>query len=319
MRNAWAEDGGPGLLHEEGDEGAAGGGGPVGKQVLPAKDGQDGDGHAEIEGGDDRDGEEDGSRDGAAGVFDFTAEQGDVVVAPVVVGGEEHGGGETGEEGWSEVEGSAGKGDGLGDVSAEQARDDDGGERGEDDGKHGEREAADVGEVAKEQEDGEEDYGYGDGGRGAELDGSGDGAEVKGVKGGAPGERREEEGAVLRKADGGAGDRKGAGKEDLEQKKEGEDFAGSAGKDGAEVGVGSAGYGEGGTEFGPDEAVGEGNEGPEKPTQHGLGTSHGGDEQGQRDKGASADHVEQVERDSTAERNGAVEFVRRLDGFECTG
>ncbi len=46
-----------------------------------------------------RDRKEDGSRDGAAGVADLSAKQGDVVVAPVVVGGDEHGGGESGEEG----------------------------------------------------------------------------------------------------------------------------------------------------------------------------------------------------------------------------
>ena len=86
-------------MHDVGHEGLAGSEVVQVDDGLPGNDGEDRDIECEIEGGDEGDGEEDRSGDDAGGVGDFASEEGDVVVAPEVVGGDEHGGGEAGEEG----------------------------------------------------------------------------------------------------------------------------------------------------------------------------------------------------------------------------
>ena len=70
----------------------------------------------------------------------------------------------------------------------------------------------------------------------------------------------------------------------------------------------------GGAEFGPDEAIAEGEECAGDPAEHGLGASHGGEQDGQGDEGADADHVEHVERDGAGEGEGAGELGWGLDG-----
>lgn len=308
MSDVRAEGGGVGRFHEEGDHGPAGGEGLLGEEVLPGEYGKDGEVHGDIEGGYDCDREEDGAGDGAARVLDLAAEEGDVVVAPVVVGGDEHGGGEAGKEGRGEGKDSGWEVDGLGEVSVEEAGDDDPGDGSEDDREHDDRERADAGEVPVEEDNGEEDGGDGDEGGGTDGDGGGVGAEMDGVEQGVAGERGGEEGGVLAEADGSAGNRERAGEEDLEEEEEAEDLADASGVDDAEVGVGPASLGKGGAELCPDEAVAKGKEGSEDPAEHGLGTAHSADEERKGDEGADADHVEQIERHCAAEIERADEL-----------
>jgi len=87
----------------------------------------------------------------------------------------------------------------------------------------------------------------------------------------------------------------------------------------AEEVIGSSGGGERGAEFGPDHAVAEGEEGAEDPAEHGLRAAHGGEDEREGDEGADADHVEHVEGDCAAERQGAVKLRLRIGGGERNG
>ncbi len=128
-----------------------------------------------------------------------------------------------------------------------------------------------------------------------------------------------EEGCVLGEADRSAGDGERGGEDELEDEEEGEEAAEGAGIDGAEEAVGSSGFGHGGAELGPDEAVAEGERGAADPAEHSLGAAHGGEEQGQGDEGADADHVEHVDGDGAAEGEGAGELGWRVDGVSLAG
>lgn len=141
------------------------------------------------------------------------------------------------------------------------------------------------------------------------------------MRDGVGGESRREIGGVLAEADGAAGDRERAGDEDLEEEEEAEELAEAALVDGAEIGVGASCLGEGGAELGPDEAVGEGEERAEDPAEHGLWATHGSDEERQGDEGADADHVEQVEGNGAAKREGAGQlgFGGGADEVEFSG
>ncbi len=278
--HSWAKAGGVSLFHEERDHGAAGGHGLLGDETLPGEYGEDGQVHGDVEDGHDRDRQQDGAGDSAAGVADLAAEQRDVVVAPVVIGGDEHGGGEAGEECWGRVKGSGRDVDGLADVAVEEAGDDDPGDGCDDNGEHGHREPADAGEIAVEEDDREQDDTDGHGGGWTDGDGGGPGAEMEFVQDGVAGERRKEIGGVLAEADCSAGDRERAGEEDLEEEEKAERLADASGVDDTEIGIGTAGLGERGSELGPDEAVAEGEQGPEDPAEHGLRAAHCSDQDG---------------------------------------
>lgn len=94
----------------------------------------------------------------------------------------------------------------------------------------------------------------------------------------------------------------------MEDEKEGEEAARGAGVDGAQEAVGATGFGHGGAEFGPDEAVTEGEERAEDPAEHGLRAAHGGEEEGEGDEGADADHVEHVDGHGAGEGKRAGEM-----------
>ena len=182
----------------------------------------------------------------------------------------------------------------------ERGGEEDPGDGGDDGGPEDVADELKAGEIAVEEEDGEDDSGdgYGGGGGGDEA------SEVPGVGG----KRGGEVSGVLGEADASAGDGEGRGEDELEDEEEGEEAAEPAGIDGAKEAVGAAGFGHGGAEFSPDEAVTDGEEGPEDPAEHGLGASHGGEEEGEGDEGADADHVEHVDGDGRAEGEGAGEL-----------
>ena len=62
-----------------------------------------------------------------------------------------------------------------------------------------------------------------------------------------------------------------------------------------EKGVGSAGAREGRSEFGPDEPVGDRDDGAEDPCPYREPVSGGGDDQRKGDERADADHLEHIE------------------------
>ena len=71
--------------------------------------------------------------------------------------------------------------------------------------------------------------------------------------------------------------------------------------------VAAAGAREGCAELGPDEAVGDGDDGTEYPRPYGEAIARGGDDERQGDEGADTDHFEHVEEDGGAEADAALE------------
>jgi hypothetical protein len=67
-----------------------------------------------------------------------------------------------------------------------------------------------------------------------------------------------------------------------------------------------------GTEFGPDEAVGERDDGPDDPTEHRLWAADGGDHGRNRDEWADAAHLRHVDRGGLHRADPAFEC--RLPG-----
>ncbi len=182
---------------------------------------------------------------------------------------------------------------------------------------HGRGDDADAGEAAVEKHYGEDYGGDRDEGSGTGSDGGGVWAEVEDVGGGVRAQGGPEPGGVLGEADASGGDGERGGDGELDDEEEAEEAAEGcaagllsgcgAGVDGPEEVVGASGFGHGGAEFGPGEAVDEGEEGAEDPAEHGLGAAHGAEDEREGDEGADADHVEHVQRDGSAEREGAVE------------
>ena len=316
-----ADEGCPGGEGEEADDGAAGVGVDGRDQLLPGQDGEDGNRESEVHGGAEQDGAEDSAGNGAAGVADLGAEKGDVVVAPVVVGGNEHRGGEAGEEGGRESEGVGRESERSAEVrgGAEEGGGDDEGDGAEDDGRQQESDALDAGDAAIEEGNGEEDGEDGDGGGGAGGDGDRERAEVGGVQCAGAGERGGEPAGVVAQADGSGGDRERGGEQELYEEEEGEIAAERAGEDATEEVEGAARGGKGRAELGPDQAIAQGEERAKNPAQHGLRAAHTGEKQRKGDEGANADHVEQVEGDGAAQGEGALELGRGGDGESVEG
>ncbi len=108
-------------------------------EFLPRNDAEDADVHQQIERGDDRDRAQDSAGNGAVGVADLAADEADVVVAPVVVGRDQHPGTQAEEEAVVEMEGPGREVEGQVGVEVHQSGNDDEDQRGDDD----EREPAD--------------------------------------------------------------------------------------------------------------------------------------------------------------------------------
>ena len=273
---------------EVGDEGDASGGVGCGERAG-AERGQQGEVHGEIERGDDGEREQDGSGDGALRMAHFRAEEADVVVAPVVVAGDERGLSERGQEserGPAEQRGERGRG-------MESRRD--GCTRGDDadnGDEHAEEEdpghARNGGEVAvkqcRDQQAGrgcdeaggvkERQAGDGRGKCGPEPDGEGGHTEAAG------------------------GDGKRRGEAELPDVKKRDPATGAARViDLAQKGVRATGVREGGTKFRPDQTVTESDDGAEQPGPGGEASAGRGKDDGKRDEGADADHLHHVQRD----------------------
>src|SRR5208283_159012 len=120
---------------------------------------------------------------------------------------------------------------------------------------------------------------------------------------------------VACKADGSGGDGERGLDEGLPDEEERHEAAPAAGAVGfAKEDVSAAGFGHGGAEFGPDEAVEGGEKRAGEPGDEGLRAAHGFDDEGADDKGADADDLDHVEGDSFFQAEAAFE-----GGLRCAG
>ena len=182
-----------------------------------------------------------------------------------------------------------------------EAGDDDAGDGGEHAGEEDPGQPGDGAEVAIEQRGDQQACG-----------GGGEVGVVERGKGreGARIEARPEPGQEAGQADASGGDRERRGEAELPDVEEAEPVAGAVGAvDLAEEGVGAAGTGEGGAEFGPDQAVGDGDGGAQHPCPHREAEAGGGDDQGQGDERAHADHLQHVEEHGGAQADAAFEML----------
>ncbi len=132
-----------------------------------------------------------------------------------------------------------------------------------------------------------------------------------------------EESEKTGEADAAGGDGERRGEADLPDVEKTEPVAGAFGAvDFLEEGVAAASAREGCAELGPDEAVGDGDDGAEHPRPDGEPIASGGDDERQSDEGADADHLEHVEEDGGAKADAALRAVRWRDvgdrGFGST-
>src|ERR1700722_5488336 len=112
---------------------------------------------------------------------------------------------------------------------------------------------------------------------------------------------------IAREADGSRSDGERRLDEGLPDKEEGHQASPAAGAVGfAEEDVGAAGFGHGGAEFGPDEAIEGGQERAGKPGNEGLRAAHGFDDQRTDDERADADDLDHVERYGFLEAQAAL-------------
>ena len=113
---------------------------------------------------------------------------------------------------------------------------------------------------------------------------------------------------VTREADGSGSDGERRLNKGLPDEEEGHQAAPAAGAVGfAKEDVGAAGFGHGGAEFGPDEAVERGEERAGEPGDEGLRAAHGFDDEGTDDERADADDLNHVEGDGFLEAEAALE------------
>ncbi len=266
--------------------------------------GQRGQVHDDIERGDEEDGEQDGAGDGALGAADFAAEETDVVVAPVTIGGEQRGLGEAAESKRGGERGRLRHVPAAGGCGVGESGDDDAGEGGDDSGKKHPGEARDGAEVAIEERGDEKTRGGGGEVGVVERGKSGDG---RGVEVGP------EDGEKTGEADAAGGDGKRRGEADLPDVEKTEPVAGALrAVDLLEECIAAAGARKGCAELGPDEAVGDGDDGAQHPGPDGETVAGGGDDERQGDEGADADHLKHVEEDGGAEADAALKGGRSL-------
>ena len=264
-----------------------------------AKRRQSGEVHEDVERGDEQDGENDGARDGALGLANFSAEERDVVIAPITIGSEQRGLGEAAERKCGGERGSLRHVPAAGGCGVGESGDDDAGEGGDDSGEEHPGETRDGSEIAIEE-------------RGDEK-ARGGGGEVGVVERGKSGDWRRieigpEKSEKTREADAARGDGERRSEADLPDVEKTEPVAGAAGAvDLLEESVAAAGARKGCAELGPDEAVGDGDDCAEDPSPDGEAIASGGNDEGQSDEGADADHLEHVEEDGGAKADAALE------------
>ncbi len=114
--------------------------------------------------------------------------------------------------------------------------------------------------------------------------------------------------SIAREADGSGSYGERGLDEGLPDEEEGHQASPAAGAVGfAKKHVGAAGFGHGGAEFGPDEAVERGKQRAGQPRDEGLRAAHGFDDQGADDERADADDLDHVQGDGFLEAEAALE------------
>src|SRR5262249_23092240 len=113
----------------------------------------------------------------------------------------------------------------------------------------------------------------------------------------------------LRKADTTRGHGEGSTEGELKHKKERKPAADARTVHRAKVADRAAGVGKRGTEFGPDEAVADHEQGAEDPAHHRLWAVHRRHDERNSDERADADHVDHVQRGRVPEADAPDESV----------
>ena len=233
-------------------------------------------------------------------------EKADVVVAPVAVGGQKRRLGETAQSANTPERGrERGRGRHMpaaGSRGVGESGDDDAGERGHDAGKEHPGHARHGADVAIEQH---RDQQAGCGGgkvRVVQRRQHGDG---RGVEAG-PKDREKS-----RKTDASRSDRQRRSESNLPHIEKAQPVARALGAvDLAEECIRTTGAREGRAEFGPDQAVGDGDGCAEHPRPDRQPKPRSGDDQRQRDEGTDADHLQHVEEHGGAKADAALEPAR---------
>ena len=262
--------------------------------------------HQNIQRGNKDDREQDGARNRALGSADFASEKADVVVAPVAVGGQKRGLGETAQSSNTPERGrERGRSRHMpaaGSRGVSESGDDDAGERGHDAGKKHPGHARHGADVAIEQH---RDQQARCGGGKVRVVQRGQRSDGRGVEAGP--EDREKSG----EADASRSNRQRRSESDLPDIEKAQPVARALGAvDLAEKGIRTTGAREGRAEFGPDQAVGDSDGRAEHPRPNRQPESRSGDDQRQRDEGTDADHLQHVEEHSGAETDAALQPAR---------
>ena len=272
---------------------------------------QRGEVHDDVERRDKQNREQDCAGNGFLGLADLAAEEGDVVVAPVVVGSDEGGLRESTDGGGCGLRGRRRHMPPSGRRSVRES--------GDDDARHGSHDT-----------DKQDPCGSGDDAEATikkhsdEKTGSGSG-EVGVVESGQCCDGRAvdagpEPGEEAGESDAAGGDGERGGETELPDVEEAEPVAGAIGAvDFAEKGVRSAGSRKGRSEFSPDEAVGDGDDGAEDPCPDGEAVSGCGNDEGKGDERAHADHLEHVEEHGRAQADAALEVSGLRVGWIAGG
>ncbi len=281
--------------------------------LAPRNHAEHGDIHRQVERGDDDDGDDQRARDGAARVLHFPAQKAHVVVAPIVVGGDQHRRTHAHEECRRQGERAGGKVEGARGAEVRQP--------GNDDPADGQRHAdpeqlrqlAEHGDAAIEQKDHDRRGRNGNPRCRHHQDADFQRAEVNGVRQDNALKAGPEISRIVRQADAARCDGQRRAERKLPDEEKRQQAAQRIGAvDFFQVAIRAAGVGHGRAQFGPDQPIAEREDRAENPAQHGLRTAGGGDDQRQRDERPHADHVDHVQRGGFGQADAADELGLRL-------
>src|SRR5882724_5421922 len=228
------------LDEEAGDEGSV-------LSFTPGDDAEQAGLHGEIKDRDAENGKKNAARNIFFGIADFAAEMGDVVVAPVAVDGVDHGGTEAGEPEGRKMKRAGRKIKGQFGIEVANA-------------------APDEPEHGADDTDPEEHGDFSDGGNFPVEEDHKENYQAAGDGFGLPERKRMEISGIARETDGSGSDGERGldkGLPDEEERHEASPAARAVGF--AKEDIGATGFGHGGTEFGPDEAVESGEKSASEP------------------------------------------------------
>ena len=245
------------------------------------------------------------------GILYFIAQKANIVVAPIVVGGDEHGRAQAQEKIVRQGESARRKAEGPAGIEVSESRKDDPAHGDQHPGQKQFRHPADAGDFPIEQDHGENDdpdcHERRPGHQPPQLQGPEQGQmQLPQMVGILVVERGPEVGSVTRQSDGAGSNRERRAEGKLPDKKKGNQSAESArAVDLAQITVRSTRPGHGRAQFRPDQPVAHGEDRAEDPAQHGLRSAHCAHDQRNGDERPHADHVDHVQRGSAADADAA--------------